>query len=66
MQKIELNVTFQLKDHSFTNNDLLKIADEIWKNDIQGGEIKTIFLYLKPEDRRCYAVINGEPFNFGV
>lgn len=61
-----LEITLQLKNASYTYEDLKKTAGDIWKNDIKGGDIEKMSLYIKPEDKRCYTVINGEPFSFGI
>jgi len=60
------NVVVQMRGIAYTEKELYSTAAKIWTDDIQGEEIRKIELYVKPSDRRCYCVVNGEPFHFGI
>ena len=55
-------VTFQFNDRSYTPADLMKSCKDVWKYDLEGKEedLKSIELYVKPEENRAYFVINGD------
>lgn len=47
---------------SYTSEDLVKIAKDVWKYDLNQkvGDFKTVELYVKPEESIVYYVINGD------
>ena len=52
-----------------TAEDLVKIAKDVWKYDLNQKEedFKSVELYVKPEESVVYYVINGEvQGNFGI
>lgn len=55
-------VNLQFAGKSYTNDDLVKIAKDVWKYDLgrKTSEFKTLELYVKPEESCAYYVINGE------
>lgn len=55
-------VNFQFGGKSYTPEDLLKSCKDVWKYDLGGKEedIKSIELYVKPEENSTYYVINGD------
>lgn len=55
-------VTFQFNDRSYTPADLMQSCKDVWKYDLEGKEedLKSIELYVKPEENRAYFVINGD------
>lgn len=55
-------VNLQFDGKSYTNDDLVKIAKDVWKYDLgnKPADLKDIELYVKPEDSRAYYVFNGE------
>lgn len=55
-------VHFQFSNKSYTPDDLLKSCKDVWKYDLGGKEedIKSIELYVKPEENTTYYVINGD------
>ncbi|NBJ91847.1 DUF6465 family protein [Parablautia muri] len=55
-------VTFQFNDRSYTPDDLMQSCKNVWKYDLEGKEedLKSIELYVKPEENRVYFVINGD------
>ena len=58
--KSEISVQFGGK--SYSQEDLLKIAKDVWKYDLgkKVSDFKSVELYVKPEEFRAYYVINGE------
>lgn len=57
-----VNVAVQFDGKSYTTEELVKIAKDVWKYDLKkkATEFKTVDLYVKPEEALCYYVINGE------
>ena len=54
---------------SYTTEDLVKIAKDVWKYDLKKkvGDFKSVELYVKPEESVVYYVINGDVAgNFGI
>ncbi len=58
--KVEMNIQFGGK--SYTTEDLVKIAKDVWKYDLKqkAADFKSVELYVKPEDGMAYYVINGK------
>lgn len=62
-------VSVQFGGRSYTTEDLVKIAKDVWKYDLNGKEsdFKSVELFVKPEESTVYYVINGEVRgNFGI
>lgn len=55
-------VNFQFSGKSYTSEDLVKIAKDVWKYDLNGKDedFKSLELYVKPEENTAYYVINGD------
>ena len=55
-------VNFQFSGKSYTSEDLIRITRDVWKYDLNGKEedVKSIELYVKPEENTAYYVINGD------
>ena len=55
-------VNFQFSGKSYTPSDLLKSCKDVWKYDLGGKEedLKSVELYVKPEENTTYYVINGD------
>lgn len=65
--KTEIHIQFSGK--SYSNEDLIKIAKDVWKYDLQQKEsdLTDIELYVKPEENLVYYVINGNySGSFGI
>lgn len=65
--KETLHVQFSGK--TYTTEDLVKIAKDVWKYDLNKAEsdFKTVDLYVKPEENAVYYVINGDvKGSFGI
>lgn len=60
--EVKAVVNLQFDGKSYTNDDLIKIAKDVWKYDLgnKPADFKSVELYVKPEDSRAYYVINGE------
>ena len=58
--KETLHVQFAGK--SYTTDELVKIAKDVWKYDLKqkAGDFKSVELYVKPEENVVYYVINGD------
>ena len=54
-------VKFEFSGKSYANEDLVKIAKDVWKFDLgkKESEFKSVELYVKPEELVAYYVING-------
>ena len=52
----------QFSGKTYTTEDLVKIAKDVWKYDLKKkvGDFKSVELYVKPEESIVYYVINGE------
>ncbi len=55
-------VNFQFSGKSYTPDDLIKSCKDVWKYDLGGKEedLKSVELYVKPEENTTYYVINDE------
>ena len=62
-------VHVQFAEKSYTAEDFVKIAKDVWKYDLnqKAGDFKSVELYVKPEESVVYYVINGEvKGSFGI
>lgn len=59
---VKEEVNFQFSGKSYTSDDLIRITRDVWKYDLNGKEedVKSIELYVKPEENTAYYVINGD------
>ena len=67
--EIKATVSVQFDGKSYTNEELVKIAKDVWKYDLKKkvGDFKTVELFVKPEESIVYYVINGEVMgSFGI
>ena len=55
------NVVLQYGDKSISYDEIVQNAKNVWAYDLHkdGAEIKSMELYVKPEEDRVYYVING-------
>lgn len=60
--KVEAEISVQFAGKSYSREDLIKIAKDVWKYDLKKEErdLKEIKLYVKPEESLVYYVFNGE------
>ncbi len=66
---VKENVHIEFSDKSYSTEDLVKIAKDVWRYDLKRkvGDFKSVELYVKPEESRVYYVINGEVTgDFGI
>lgn len=58
--KCEMQLQFAGK--SYTQEDLMKMAKDVWKYDLKQkvGDLKTVELYVKPEESAVYYVMNKD------
>lgn len=63
-KKVEVKATVcvQFEGKSYTNDDLIKIAKDVWKFDLKkkANDLVSLELYLKPEESTVYYVMNGD------
>ncbi len=59
---VKETVHVQFSGKTYTTEDLVKIAKDVWKYDLKKkvGDFKSVELYVKPEESVVYYVINGE------
>lgn len=59
---LKANVTLQFAEKSYTEESLVAIAKDVWTYDLNQKEadLKTVELYVKPEEGLCYYVFNGD------
>ena len=59
---VKETVHVQFSGKTYTTEDLVKIAKDVWKYDLKRkvGDFKAVELYVKPEESIVYYVINGE------
>ena len=59
---VESVLHIQYAGRSYSQEDLLKIARDVWKYDLKRkvGELDSVEMYVKPEENKVYYVMNGE------
>ena len=59
--EIKTAMTVQFDGKSYSQEDLLNIAKDVWQYDLQKdpAELKEVELYIKPEEHAAYYVMNG-------
>lgn len=66
---VKENLHLEFAGKSYTTEELVKIAKDVWKYDLKRkvGDFKSVELYVKPEESVVYYVINGDVAgNFGI
>lgn len=55
-------ITVQFSGKSYSTDDLVKIAKDVWKYDLERDEndFKSVELFVKPEESMVYYVINED------
>ena len=58
----ESTIVLQFAGKEYTNEDLVKIAKDVWKYDLKQkvGDFKSVKLYVKTEEHKVYYVINED------
>lgn len=61
-EEVKAVVNFQFAGKSYTTDDLVKIAKDVWVYDLNKdlADFKTVELYVKPEESTAYYVVNEE------
>lgn len=63
-KKAELKVAMEVQfaDKAYTQDDLVKIAKDVWKYDLKQkvSDLTSVELYVKPEEQAVYYVMNKE------
>lgn len=61
-KEAEAIVSVQFSGKSYTTQELVAIAKDVWKYDLKQkvSDFKNVELYVKPEENQAYYVINGE------
>lgn len=59
---VKCEMQLQFAGKSYTQEDLMKMAKDVWKYDLKQkvGDLKTVELYVKPEESAVYYVMNKE------
>lgn len=59
---VKESVSVQFSGKSYTTEELVKIAKDVWKYDLKKkvSDFRSVELYVKPEESQVYYVINGE------
>ena len=57
---VQANINIQFAGKSYTTEELVNIAKDVWKYDLNQKveDFKTVDLYVKPEEHQAYYVIN--------
>ena len=61
-KEAEAMISVQFSGKSYTTQELVAIAKDVWKYDLKQkvSDFKSVELYVKPEENQTYYVINGE------
>ena len=65
---LKSKVVLQFTDREYTEADLVKIAKDVWKYDLNGkaSELANVELYVKPEEKKVYYVMNDKEGSFDI
>lgn len=60
--ELKSEVHIQFNGKSYSQEDLMQIAKDVWKYDLKqkAGELTSVELYVKPEENMVYYVMNKE------
>lgn len=61
-KELKSEVTIQFDGKSYSQEDLVQIAKDVWKYDLnqKAGDLTSIELYVKPEEHMAYYVMNKD------
>ena len=64
--ELKSSICVQFGGKSYSQDDLIKIARDVWKYDLKQkvGSLESVELYVKPEENMVYYVINGDSGSF--
>ena len=59
--ELKSSICVQFGGKSYSQDDLIKIARDVWKYDLKQkvGSLESVELYVKPEESAAYYVVNG-------
>ncbi len=62
VKAVTSKVTVQFGEKSYSQEDLVKIAQDVWVYDLQmkAEDLVSVELYVKPEEGLTYYVMNGD------
>ncbi len=60
--ELKSDLYLQFGGNSYTQDELIKIAKDVWKYDLKQkvGDLESIELYVKPEEHAVYYVMNKD------
>ena len=60
-KEVKTEIAVQFAGKSYTQDDLVKIAKDVWKFDLKqkAADLVSVELYVKPEESMVYYVFNG-------
>lgn len=60
-KEMKSEITVQFAGKSYTQEDLMKIAKDVWRFDLKqkAADLVSVELYVKPEESMVYYVFNG-------
>lgn len=60
-KEMKSEITVQFAGKSYTQDDLMKIAKDVWRFDLKqkAADLVSVELYVKPEESLVYYVFNG-------
>ena len=60
-KEVKSEITVQFAGKSYTEEDLMKIAKDVWRFDLKQkvADLTSVELYVKPEENMVYYVFNG-------
>ena len=60
-KEMKSEITVQSAGKSYTQDDLMKIAKDVWRFDLKmkAADLVSVELYVKPEESMVYYVFNG-------
>ena len=60
-KEMKTEIAVQFAGKSYTQDDLVKIAKDVWKFDLKqkAADLVSVELYVKPEESMVYYVFNG-------
>ena len=60
-KEMKSEITVQFAGKSYTQDDLMKIAKDVWRFDLKqkAADLVSVELYVKPEESMVYYVFNG-------
>lgn len=61
-KEVKSEITLQFSGKSFSQEELIKIAKDVWQYDLQqkAEDLTSVELYVKPEENVAYYVMNKE------